>query len=134
MTVGAMLVSVMLTGCASSSLENLNNTAWVLETLNNKPVPSEAPQITLNFNANGKITGTAGCNRYMSDYTFTLAENKIYITSIGRTFMQCNPTELMDMEKQYIQLLVEAEHYTIKDDQLELQNKDGLVTLVFTED
>ncbi|MCI5124550.1 MAG: META domain-containing protein [Candidatus Electrothrix sp. AR5] len=130
----SLFVGLMLAGCASGPWEILHEEDWVLQTLNGQEVPEDSPEITLNFGADGRLAGTAGCNNYSGPYTYTAAKNKIKIGSISRTFKICNPSEIMQQERQYLEKLVSALKYRIEDDQLELQSENGISLLVFEQD
>ncbi|MCI5224345.1 MAG: META domain-containing protein [Candidatus Electrothrix sp. AR4] len=112
----------------------LHDDDWVLQTLNDQSVLPEAPPITLKFGAEGRLTGSAGCNSYMGNYTYTALEHGIKIDSISRTAKLCNPTEIMEQERRFVDALTTATSYMIEDDRLELQISDGSSALVFIED
>jgi heat shock protein HslJ len=129
-----VFLGLMLAGCASGPWEILHEEDWVLQTLNGHEVSEDSPEITLNFGAHGQLAGTTGCNSYSGPYTYTAGENKINIGSIGRTFKICNPSEIMQQERQYLEKMVTVLSYKIEDDQLELQTENGVSVLVFEQD
>ncbi len=102
--------------------------------MNGQEVQENFPEITLSFGADGQLAGTTGCNSYSGPYTYTAGENKIKIGSIRRTFKICNPSEIMQQERQYLEKLVTVLSYRIENDQLELQTENGVSSLIFEQD
>ncbi len=111
---------------------DLDGTTWYLlsyvdgQGSSTKVLPDSTIDITF---APGKVTGTAGCNRYFSD---THVEgNSIGLGMIGTTRMACGDT--VDMQEvAYLQALESAATYTIVDNQLHLINTNGTSVLVYT--
>ena len=81
------------------------------------------------FGADGKLSGSGGCNQYNAGYT-TTASNGITITQPVTTLMAC-PEPVMQQETQYLSLLPTAAKYEISGDQLTLFNSTGTKILVY---
>jgi heat shock protein HslJ len=86
-------------------------------------------QITADFRADGKLSGSGGCNQYNAQYTIT-ASNGITITQSITTLMAC-AEPVMQQETQYLSLLQQATKYEITGDQLTLFDKNGVKILVY---
>jgi heat shock protein HslJ len=85
---------------------------------------------TANFSADGKLSGSGGCNQYSATYTTSGAKG-ITISQPVSTMMACE-SNLMQQESQYLSLLPSANTYEISGDQLTLFNATGTKILVYT--
>ena len=87
-------------------------------------------QITAMFDADGSLTGTAGCNLYHS--TYSLNDSSLVIQPVATTRKACaEPPGIMEQETAYIALLQTATTYQIKDQELRLSNVDGKAVLIY---
>jgi heat shock protein HslJ len=106
---------------------------WDLSTYNNGKGAMQTvlsgSQITADFRADGKLSGSGGCNQYNAQYTIT-ASNGITITQSITTLMAC-AEPVMQQETQYLSLLQQATKYEITGDQLTLFDKNGAKLLVY---
>lgn len=75
-------------------------------------LPADA-QLTLQFDARGRVSGRAGCNRYTSSYT--LSGEGLRIAPGAATRMACAPA-LMDAEDRYLRQLAAVQRFDIGDD------------------
>jgi len=70
-----MAAFLSLAACASAGSQSegeLTGKVWVLASLNGaEPVPNTT--ITAEFTEDGKVGGSAGCNRYSGKYTVSVA-------------------------------------------------------------
>jgi heat shock protein HslJ len=80
--------------------------------------------ITGSFGTDGKLTGTAGCNTYSSDYT--VDGEKINIGPALTTRMFCAGEGVMEQEMAYLQALEKAATYKIEGSSLTLFDEQGL--------
>jgi len=95
----------------NSRAPSLFDTIWVAEDIDGKGVIDNA-QSTFSVSADGKVTGSSGCNRY-----FAQAEvegDRIKIGKAGATMMAC-PEALMDQERKLFDALGKASAYRIDD-------------------
>jgi len=80
--------------------------------------------ITARFAEDGRVTGSAGCNRYFTSWE-TAAES-ISIGMPATTRMACaEPDGIMEQEQHYLQALARAHAYILKPDRLELRDRNG---------
>jgi heat shock protein HslJ len=101
---------------------DLTGQTWLLSELSGKPVISGSI-ITAQFSSEGKLSGTAGCNRYMGSYS--TSGNKLTISApLASTLMMCE-ADLMTQETEYLNALGEAKSYSVSGDQLTLFGTGG---------
>ena len=88
-------------GCGGRALppESLNDTTWSIVMINHLPV-LEAIAAEVRF-AGGKVTGTAGCNRFNADYSANA--NALTLGAIASTRMMC-PEKQMAQEARFLAL------------------------------
>jgi heat shock protein HslJ len=117
------LITVLLTACTASQSGGgeLTGQMWVMTQLGGK-APVANTGISAQFNSDGTVSGSAGCNRYTGQYTTT--GNSITISNVASTMMACEQP-VMDQESAYLKALSEAKTYTAKDKSLTLFGADG---------
>jgi heat shock protein HslJ len=80
--------------------------------------------LTAEFRADGRLTGLAGCNRYMA--TYQVDGSKIEITTPAATRRNCpEPKGVMEQEAQFLAALATAATFRIDGDRLELRTQKG---------
>jgi heat shock protein HslJ len=81
-------------------------------------------ELTATFGADGRVTGSSGCNTYFVSYE--LDGQTLTIGQAGMTEMFCaEPEGIMDQEAEYLAALSRATTYTIVGDRLQLRDADG---------
>lgn len=130
-----ILVSLILAaGCTGQKEEPvLNGTGWTLTTWYYNGTSHSAlsgTPVTLDFGDDGRITGSAGCNRYFAAYG--IQGQAITIGQAGSTMMYCGEPGIMEQESAYLKLLGDAKSYAIKGDQLTISDARGTGILLFT--
>jgi heat shock protein HslJ len=105
----------------------LEGTRWQLETLNGAPVVS-GTTITLQFDADGRAGGNAGCNSYGGEYT--LEGNSIAFDEIVRTLMACLNDGIMEQEDAYLQALDNAQMVSLGGDRMTISHDGGELNFV----
>jgi heat shock protein HslJ len=122
---GLLIITVLfLVACGASQLtwEDLGKTEWKLISLNNQE-PISGSMATLNFYEDS-LNGTTGCNVYHAGYT--LKGDKISISDMLVTEQYCeNPPGIMDQEKIYTEIMVNAVRVLVENDQLMLLTEDS---------
>lgn len=107
----------------------LEGTTWRLTTFVAGDVASSLiadTEITAELK-DGKVAGSAGCNRYFGGYT--LNGPAIAFGELGSTKMAC-PAETMAQEQQYLTALRAATAFAVAGDQLTIEHSGG--KLVFS--
>ncbi len=88
-------------------------------------------ELTMTFDADGKVTGSAGCNRYFASYT--LEADAVRFTLPGATRMFCGePVGLMDQEFRFLSLLEKVAGLRVEGGNLSLEEDSGQPALVLT--
>ncbi len=119
----------------SSEAASLVGPTWQLTTLNNGAgaVASvmAGTEITAMFGEDGSLSGSAGCNNYVT--SFTLDGQNIAINgAIAVTSMACADQGVMDQEAAYLAVLPNAATYTVEGDTLELRDATGALLAGYT--
>jgi heat shock protein HslJ len=109
-------------GCGGDPITLLQGGEWQLVAINDKSlVPDSHP--TLNFGANGQLSGQAFCNNYAGPYTLT--GEGLSIKNLASTRRGCLPP-LMDREGEFFSLLEQVQRFEIATDgSLILHTVDG---------
>jgi heat shock protein HslJ len=118
---------------AASVISSLQGKTWRLTSFTNESgsasvLPGTA--ITAVFGADGKVTGSAGCNNYFAGYQ--LSGNGIKIGPVGSTLMWCGqPPGVMAQETTYLKLLQGSTTYSTNGTELKLSNGTNANQLIF---
>ena len=123
---------IVLTACTSPASQaeggDLTGKVWAITELTGKP-PVAGTGISAEFSADGKVRGSAGCNRYSG--TYTISANSITFSSpMATTMMMCDAA-VMEQETAYLKALGEAKTYAVKDDQLTLAGANNASLAVY---
>ncbi len=116
---------MLLTACASSGAQQggeLTGKVWAVTDLMGKPLVADTG-ISAEFTTDGKVSGSAGCNRYSGTYTVS-GNNITFSSPMASTMMMCDQA-VMDQESAYLKVLGEAKTYAVSGDQLTLTGGDG---------
>lgn len=89
--------------------------------------PLPATDVTVEFGADGRFGGTAGCNSFGSDYTVDEAAGTLTFGMLSTTLMLCEPPALMAQEGAMVAALEETAAYAIADGRLQLLDASGAV-------
>ena len=109
-------------------------TAWVLESLDGRPLIEES-FVTLKVNED-RFGGFDGCNSYggrpKGGAPIADADGRLSVQYPARKQQYCpEPEGIMDQADAYISALVQGERFGIADDRLEILNSGGVIRLVF---
>lgn len=116
-------------GATASEAVDLAGTEWVAVTVDGDPVAANV-QSTISFDADGRVTGTAGCNRYFGAYT--IDGGSITFGHLAATQMMC-PPEQMEQEQRFLETLSRAERFERGVGQLMLYSSEGGEVMVLNE-
>lgn len=101
-----------LAGCGGEPASLLQGAVWtVLEIGGTPTVPGS--QVTMQFAADGRLSGQASCNRFNSEYA--LSGEGLAISPAATTRMMCDPP-LMDQERRFVAALGGVAGFSIADD------------------
>jgi heat shock protein HslJ len=113
--------------------EPLVGTNWTLGSFHTADAVSSViagTTITAVFDEDGRVTGSAGCNRYFALYNVT--GTSMSIGAAGSTKMYCTGAGIMQQESTYLASLSRAAAFTISGDRLSLADAKGTTLLSFT--
>lgn len=129
MGIFGFVLLLLLAGCSLiPGADPLDGTSWVLVSYD-KNRPIEGTTLTAEFK-DGQIGGSSGCNSYGGTYEVNGSE--IVVSDVVSTLMACmEPEGVMGQEQRFMELLMNAETYTLSDDRLEITAADGRSMLVF---
>jgi len=106
----------------------LENTLWVLVSFaehDDLRHVLEGSQINVAFDAaQGKVSGSAGCNRYFAG--FEVKGNALTIGMPATTRMMCRPA-IMEQEQMYLAALESARTYEVTGGRLRVYCSGGIV-------
>jgi heat shock protein HslJ len=113
----------------------LVGTEWVAIGINNGRggVVSalEGARVTANFDDEGRVAGSGGCNRFMA--TFEVDGDTIRIGPVAGTRMMCvEPEGVSEQEASYVAALERASTWTIREGRLQLRDADGALQVDFS--
>jgi len=102
---------------------------YTTEAGDSKPLLPES-EVSLIFNEDGRLSGSAGCNNYQSAYE--TEGSAIAIEQIVATRAYCDlPQGIMEQESAYLASLQSVAAYHIQGDKLTMEDADGQVLLAF---
>lgn len=104
-----------------ASSEELADTAWRPTHLGDMRLPDDTSMF-VQFNADGSLSGHAGCNQYFGNYE--VAADVLSIGSVGSTRKAC-PEPINSYEHSFLELLQIAHNASRSDTQLFLKNSNG---------
>lgn len=108
-------------------------TNWTLQSYTDATgshIPAQGgTEVTAMFGSDGRMTGTAGCNRYFA--TYTTKDYQISITGIGSTKMFCHGPGIMEQESAFLEDLSETSSFRVSESSLKFYDANGKTILVF---
>lgn len=130
--IGVLLISACAPPVLDSSTRggdaDLTGTNWMLTTLNDsQPVPTTT--ITINFDDEGRVNGSDGCNNYSGSYE--VDGNNIKFGQMASTMMAC-PDPIMKQANAYQSVMAETTTFEISGDELNFNDADGNPVATFS--
>lgn len=119
-------------GQTQGNADNLADTRWKLVSLGtgSEAVPVLLnSSVTLEFGADGKVSGQGGCNSYGG--TYTVQDGSLKFGEIVSTLRACVDQTITEQEQRYLQALRGAQQYTLEGDSLTLSSSDNGDVLKF---
>jgi heat shock protein HslJ len=96
-------------GCGGDPVSVLQGEEWVVEDVNRTGIIDDS-RLTLNFSADGRLMGRAGCNTYSGRYALT--GEGLTITDPVSTRKACAPA-LMQQEETFLKVLKGVQRFEI---------------------
>jgi len=117
----------------ASTPAGLPGTSWQVVNYNNGKQAVvgllTGTEISLNFGADGQVSGNSGCNTYSGGYQ--ASGNALKVGPLASTMMACeSPAGVMDQEQQYLAALQNAATYEIAGDTLTIRDASGAMQVV----
>lgn len=98
---------------------------WQLEAINGKAHPyAGGISYTITFGADGRVIGTADCNKFFGTYYYATRNGKIKMGRLGVTRMMCVNQE---SDNEYLELMQKVVKTKADRDQLTVTLSDGQV-------
>jgi heat shock protein HslJ len=115
-------------------LNGLTANRWVLQSYSSPQTGYQTPlpgtQITARFEANGDLSGSAGCNDYSGG--FTAYDQTLRVSNLSSSQVACgDPQGIMEQEAAYLSLLSQSARFTISAGQLSVFDSAGNRILVY---
>ena len=126
LTVAALALGTVMAsaGCTAADAPDgtaLTGTTWRAETIVGRPA-IQATASTITFEADGRVHGQGGCNRYFG--AATIDGERMSFGPLGSTKMACAPA-LMDQEARFFRALEGAERWSLDEHGLLLIHSAG---------
>lgn len=129
---GDQIIATFVVATAEAGVEtgnDLSGTGWALSALNGA-LPVTGTAITLQFGADGTVSGTDGCNQFNT--TFTHDGSNLTIAQSGATTQMACPEPVMAQATDFMAALTAADSFTLDEDSLSLLSA-GQTTLTFVD-
>ncbi len=125
-TVNVVLDGRSLRGCGGDPASLLQGGEWTVEDIGGAGMV-DGSRATLNFDADGQLSGSGSCNRYSGSYRLS-GEGLSVSSKTAMTLMACVPA-LMQQESRFMQLLAQTRRFRFAaDGALILEAADGSIT------
>ncbi|HEX9187894.1 MAG TPA: META domain-containing protein [Vicinamibacteria bacterium] len=112
----------------------LPGTSWLATGINNGKEAVVSPladsTVTLEFAADGRASGSAGCNRFTTRYQ--VDGSGLSFQPAAATRMMCGRPELMEQEQNFLKALETVASARFEGDQLELRTAGGALAVRLT--
>jgi heat shock protein HslJ len=114
---------------------SLAGTSWSATGINNGRQAVSSPvkdsSVTMDFSADGVVSGSAGCNRYTAPYKSD--GSSLSIGQAAATRRMCGePAGVMEQEQQFLRALATVATARFEGDQLELRTAEGALAVALT--
>jgi heat shock protein HslJ len=111
----------------------LAGTSWTATGINNGKgaVASlvQGSEVTLDFGADGRVAGSAGCNRFTAPYE--VQGESLRLGPAAATRKMCGQEGVMEQEAAFLRALQETTTMRLEGDRLELRNAEGALQASF---
>lgn len=128
-TEAAIPTEEMATGTPSEEPITLAGTQWTLVSMGAPGMETsvaEGSVVTLEFNSDNSVGGSAGCNSYGGSYQ--IEDGRLILSEIISTLMACIDEDVMAQEQQFLAALNTARAFTVTEDTLTIEYENGVLT------
>ncbi|HEX6570498.1 MAG TPA: META domain-containing protein [Steroidobacteraceae bacterium] len=127
---GLALLTACMTG-PEASVPPLPGSAWLASGIDTgrgaMASVVQGTEVTLEFDAEGRVSGVAGCNRYSARYVAD--GDALRIEEPALTRMACLQPGVMEQERAFVAALRSVASARVDGDRLELRREDGSLAL-----
>ena len=128
-----ILFSVLAMACSSSApmhetIESLEGTSWTVVSIEGSALVSDS-NVTVRFEAEGQMSGEAGCNQYLGSYGGQDSTLRFKLTGASKKLCG-EPHGIMEQESQFLSTLDSVATFTSLKEQLEFFDADGKPVLI----
>lgn len=129
------LVLLIFAACTPQPQEvelGLANTKWTLVSFGEPGAETsvaEGSTITLEFDSEGQVSGSGGCNSYSAQYE--IQADTLSFGLVTSTRMACQQESIGQQEQSYFQALEAAGRYELDGERLAIWYNDGKAVLNF---
>jgi heat shock protein HslJ len=115
--------------------QDISGTSWEVTNYNNgrQAVVGviENTALTIEFGDNGRVTGSAGCNRFTG--TYTVSGSDVTVSGVAATRKMCvTPEKVMEQEAAFLKSLTMGTRSRIDGAKLELRTAEGALAFMAT--
>ncbi|MBK8984564.1 MAG: META domain-containing protein [Chloroflexi bacterium] len=114
------------TEAAPEASSDLAGTSWTLSSLNGAPAITDTA-VTLQFGADGTLSGTDGCNQFST--TYTQDGGNLTINQAGASTLMACPEPIMAQATAFSAALAATTSFTMTDADLSLQAGDQVLAM-----
>lgn len=124
----AAVLSACLTLAGPASAQTapanpLTGTTWIIDRVDGRPVVA-GTQMTMTFDAEGRVGGRAACNRYTASYT--IEGERLTVSPAAATRMACLNPDLARLEALFLEVLQRISTWELDaEGRLTLRTSDG---------
>jgi heat shock protein HslJ len=128
-----LIVVMNVPGIRASAGITLTQSTWTLQSYADETgalVPAmNGTKVNARFGADGRTSGSSGCNQYAA--TYTTRDFAITISPPATTLMYCENPYVMQQESDYLNDLTKAVEFRVDESKLNLYDATGKLLLVF---
>ena len=127
---GPFLAAVCGTVTLACAAVPLEGTRWRASTIDGRDGAGAIladTEVTMAFGADGRVTGSAGCNQYTARYVAQGAT--LRIESAALTRMACLRPGVMEQERAFVDALASVATARVDGNRLELRREDGTLAV-----
>ncbi len=122
LAIGSMTFLLLAACSPSGSSQDLTGNVWLLSELNGEQ-PIIGTAISAEFDEEGRVSGSSGCNNYSTSYEVN-GDQLTFVEPVASTMMAC-PEEIMEQEREYLGVLADTATYDIANEELILNDSSG---------
>jgi heat shock protein HslJ len=126
------LIALFLSALSLSACNapRLSNTDWALQSIDGHTVVSHS-EATLSFLPEGRMAGSASCNRYFGQFKHTELQLQLSVGGVTKMFCHSDHGDVMAQETRFLQALSAAQGVGWEGEQLLIHLTDSAEPLRF---